>query len=77
MELFALGQHAYQQHNESLGFITCGGKFCVCDEVLYSQEEIYFYISRPTRCTYSYNESLLIIQCSTCFGLLSPKHVEH
>ena len=30
------------------------------------------YISRPTRCTNSYNKSLLIIKCSTCFGLLSP-----
>ena len=30
------------------------------------------YISRPTRCTNSYNESLLIIKRSTCFGLLSP-----
>ena len=30
------------------------------------------YISRPTRGTNSYNESLLIIKCSTCFRLLSP-----
>ena len=30
------------------------------------------YISRPTGCTNSYNESLLIIKCSTCFGLFSP-----
>ena len=30
------------------------------------------YISRPTRCTNSYNESLLIVKRSTCFGLLSP-----
>ena len=30
------------------------------------------YISRPTRYTNSYNESLLIIKLSTCFGLLSP-----
>ena len=30
------------------------------------------YISRPTRCANSYNESLLIIKRSTCFGLLSP-----
>ena len=29
-------------------------------------------ISRPTRCTNSYNESLLIIKRSTCFGLSSP-----
>ena len=29
------------------------------------------YICRPTRCTNSYNESLLIIKCSTCFGLFS------
>ena len=27
------------------------------------------HISRPTRCTNSYNVSLLIIKCSTCFGL--------
>ena len=30
------------------------------------------YTSRPTRCTNSYNESLLIIKRSTGFGLLSP-----
>ena len=30
------------------------------------------YISRPTRCTSSCNVSLLIIKCSTCFGLFSP-----
>ena len=30
------------------------------------------YISRPTRCTNSYNVSLLIIKCSTCFGHFSP-----
>ena len=30
------------------------------------------YISRPTRCTNSYNESLLIIKRPTCFGLFSP-----
>ena len=30
------------------------------------------YISRPTRCTKSYNVSLFIIKCSTCFGLFSP-----
>ena len=30
------------------------------------------YISRPTRCTNSYNEFLLIIKHSTCFRLLSP-----
>ena len=30
------------------------------------------YISKPTRCTSSYNESILIIKRSTCFGLLSP-----
>ena len=30
------------------------------------------YISRPTRCTNSYNVSLLIIKRSTCFGLFSP-----
>ena len=30
------------------------------------------YISRPTRCTNSYNEFLLNIKCSTCFGLFSP-----
>ena len=30
------------------------------------------YISRPTRCADSYNESSFIIKCSTCFGLLSP-----
>ena len=30
------------------------------------------YISRPTRCTNSYNVSLFIIKCSTCFGLFSP-----
>ena len=29
------------------------------------------YISRPTRRTNSYNESLLIIKCSACFGLFS------
>ena len=30
------------------------------------------YISRPTRCTNSYNVSLFIIKCSTCFGHFSP-----
>ena len=30
------------------------------------------YISRPTRSINSYNESLLIIKCSTYFGLCSP-----
>ena len=30
------------------------------------------YINRPTRCTNSYNVSLFIIKCSTCFGLFSP-----
>ena len=30
------------------------------------------YIRRPTRCTNSYNVSLFIIKCSTCFGLFSP-----
>jgi len=30
------------------------------------------YIGRPTKCTDSYNESLLIIKCLTFFGLLSP-----
>ena len=30
------------------------------------------YISRPTRCTDSYNASLFIVKCSTCFGLFSP-----
>ena len=30
------------------------------------------YISRPTRSTNSYNVSLFIINCSTCFGLFSP-----
>ena len=30
------------------------------------------YIGRLTRCTISYNESLLIIKRSTCFGLFSP-----
>ena len=30
------------------------------------------YVSRPTRWTNSYNESLLIIKRSTCFGLFSP-----
>ena len=30
------------------------------------------YISRTTRCTNSYNVSLFIIKCSTCFGLFSP-----
>ena len=30
------------------------------------------YVSRPTRCTNSYNVSLFIIKCSTCFGLFSP-----
>ena len=30
------------------------------------------YVSRPTRCTNSYNESLLIIKCSTRSGLFSP-----
>ena len=30
------------------------------------------YISRPTRCTNSYNVSLFIIKCSTCFGPFSP-----
>ena len=30
------------------------------------------YTSRPTRCTNSYNVSLFIIKCSTCFGLFSP-----
>ena len=34
------------------------------------------YVSRPTRCTNSYNESLFIIKCSTCFGLLSPSSGE-
>ena len=33
------------------------------------------YISRPTRCTNACNEPLLIIKCSTCFGLLSPSSV--
>ena len=32
----------------------------------------FLYISRPARCKNSYNESLLIIKCSTCFGFLSP-----
>ena len=30
------------------------------------------YISRPTKCTNSYNVSLFIIKHSTCFGLSSP-----
>ena len=30
------------------------------------------YISRPTRCIDSYNVSLFIIKCSTCFRLFSP-----
>ena len=30
------------------------------------------YISRPTRCTNSYNVFLFIIKCSACFGLFSP-----
>ena len=42
-----------------------GGKFL-------NNKWLNVYISRPTRCTNSYNESLLIIKCSTCFGLLSP-----
>ena len=32
----------------------------------------YVYISRPTRCTNSYNVSFCIIKRSTCFGLFSP-----
>ena len=32
----------------------------------------YVYIRRPNRRTNSYNESLLIIKRSTCFGLFSP-----
>ena len=28
--------------------------------------------NRPTRCTNSYNGSLFIIKCSTCFGIFSP-----
>ena len=30
------------------------------------------YISKPTRCTNSYNVSLFIIKRSACFGLFSP-----
>ena len=38
----------------------------------YYYYSIFVYISRPTRCTNSYNVSLFIIKCSTCFGLFSP-----
>ena len=31
----------------------------------------YVYVSRPARCTNSYNVSLFIIKCSTCFELFS------
>ena len=30
------------------------------------------FVSRPTRCTNSYNVSLFLIKCSTCIGVLSP-----
>ena len=33
------------------------------------------YISRPTRCTNSYNVSLFIIKCSTCFARFSPSSI--
>ena len=49
------------------------------NSVTWKGDDVIFnvYVSRLTRCTNSYNESLLIIKRSTCFGLLCPKHVEH
>ena len=48
-------------------------------DILYKEHEMFdrasycdVYISRPTGCTNSYNVSLFIIKCSTCFGLFSP-----
>jgi hypothetical protein len=45
MELFVSGcnvvRDASQQHNEPLGFVICGGNFCVADKIFSSQEEIY------------------------------------
>ena len=50
------------------------GKICIPSTIWRCVHRVSYcnvYISRPTRCTNSY-ESLLIIKRSTCFGLLSP-----
>ena len=62
--IFLLISNLFAYHKRVWGLET--SLFCRTIMCLYN-----VYISRPTRCTNSYNESLLIIKCSTCFGLLS------